>query len=721
MRSVRRAKRRGDSLDLGLPSVTDLFQRGLDDHRAGRLLQAQAAYRQILTINPAHADAHNNLGNTLCDLGRPAEAEASYREALRLRPNYPEAHYNLGNVLYALGRPAEAEASYREALRLRPNLPEAHYNLGNTLYDLGRPAEAEASYREALRLRPNDPEAYNNLGNALRDLGRPAEAEASYREALRLRPNYPEAHNNLGSALCDLGRPAEAEASTERALALKPDYAEALYARGTSLHALNRWRESIACFERLLSLKPDDLATKLALCMAELPILYADEAEIAERRASYAARLKSLAAQVADMPHAAALADKLGIGARQPFYLAYQGRNDRDLQAIYGALACRVMAARYPPVALPPPPAPDERVRVGIVSGYFRRHSGWRVFRGWLEQLDRSRFRLFGYHVGAESDAEAGRVRSLCDRFVQGPLSIERWRQEIAADAPQVLIYPEVGMSPISAKLAAQRLAPVQCNSWGHPETSGFPTLDYFLSSDVMEPPDAQQHYSEKLIRLPNLSVYCEPIEPPVLASERAAFGMRPSACIYWCPQSLFKYLPQHDPVFPRIAREAGDCQFLFFEFPGVTDLFRLRLERAFGQFGLRAEDHCLILPRLEYGRFLAAAGLSDVFLDSIGWSGGNTTLDALVYDLPIVTLRGDLMRGRQSAGMLDMMGMTATVCESIEEYVGLAVGLARDLAWRVEVKHMIATRKRAVYRDGTCIAALEEFLDQVARGAQAN
>src|SRR5215472_2203608 len=272
MRSVRRAKRTGDSLDLGIPSVTDLYQRGFDDHRAGRLSQAQVAYRQILTIDPAHADAHNNLGNTLRDLGRPAEAEASYREALRLRPNYPEAHYNLGNALYALGRPAEAEASYRDALRLRPNLPEAHYNLGNTLYDLDRPAEAEASYREALRLRPNDPEA----------------------------------HNNLGNALCDLGRPAEAEASIERALALKPDYAEALYARGTSLHALNRWRESIACFERLLSLTPHDLATKLALCMAELPILYADEAEIAERRASYAAHLNSLAW---DMPHAAALAD----------------------------------------------------------------------------------------------------------------------------------------------------------------------------------------------------------------------------------------------------------------------------------------------------------------------------------------------------------------------------------------------------------------------------
>ena len=629
------------------PAIIELFQRALVDHRAGRLLQAQAAYRQILTIDPTHADAH----------------------------------YALGNALNALGRPAEAEASFREAMRLRPNNPEPHNNLGNTLCALGRPVEAEASYREALRLRPNNPEAHNNLGNALDALGRPAEAEASFREALRLRPNNPEAHHNLGHAL----------------------------------HALNRWRESIACFERVLSLKPDDPATKLSLCMVELPILYADEAEIAERRASYAARLESLAEQVADMPHAVALAD--GIGARQPLFLPYQGRNDRDLQAIYGALACRVMAARYPPVALPPPPAPAERVRVGIVSGFFRSHQNWRIpIQGWLGQLDRSRFRLFGYHVGAARDAETERAASLCDRFVQGPLSIERWRQKIAADAPHVLIYPEVGMSPISAKLAAQRLASVQCNSWGHPETSGFPTLDYFLSSDLMEPSDAQQHYCEKLIRLPNLSVYCEPTEPPVLASERAAFGMRPSACIYWCALALFKYLPQHDSVFPRIAREVGDCQFVFIEIPGVTDLFRLRLERAFGQFGLRAEDHCLILPRLERERYLAAAGLSDVFLDSIGWSGCNTTLDALVYDLPIVTLRGDLMRGRHSAAMLDMMGMTATVCESIEEYVELAVGLARDRAWRAEVKRTIAGGKHTIYRDRICIAALEEFLDRVAR-----
>ena len=105
-------------------------------------------------------------------------------------------------------------------------------------------------------------------------------------------------------------------------------------------------------------------------------------------------------------------------------------------------------------------------------------------------------------------------AQSLCSRFVQGPLPAERWREAILADMPHILIYPEVGMGPVAAQLAAQRLAPTQCNFAGHPETSGYPTLDYFLSSELMEPPDGQEHYTERLIRLPNMATYYEPVVP---------------------------------------------------------------------------------------------------------------------------------------------------------------------------------------------------------------
>ena len=137
-------------------------------------------------------------------------------------------------------------------------------------------------------------------------------------------------------------------------------------------------------------------------------------------------------------------------------------------------------------------------------------------------------------------------------------LSVERWMLPAgatrSAHAPHVLIYPGILMDMMSFQLAAQRLAPVQCNSWGHPETSGLPTLDYFLSSDLMEPPDATEHYTEQLVRLPNLSVYYEPVATEAVALTRHELGLHADAPMFWCGQSLYKYLPQFDDVYPRIA-----------------------------------------------------------------------------------------------------------------------------------------------------------------------
>ena len=152
-----------------------------------------------------------------------------------------------------------------------------------------------------------------------------------------------------------------------------------------------------------------------------MPILYADEPEIAARRADYAGCLRALRDEVERSATPGDLAD--AVGAHQPFYLAYQGMNDRDLQATYGAMVCRIMAARYGPAKLPAPPEPGEPVRVAIVSGFFRQHSNWKIpIKGWLSQLDRRRFRLFGYYTADEADAETEAAAALCERFVRGPL-----------------------------------------------------------------------------------------------------------------------------------------------------------------------------------------------------------------------------------------------------------------------------------------------------------
>src|SRR5262249_5916027 len=137
--------------------------------------------------------------------------------------------------------------------------------------------------------------------------------------------------------------------------------------------------------------------------------------------------------------------------------------------------------------------------------------------------------------------------------------------------------------------------------------------------SDLMEPPDAHEHYSERLIRLPNLSIYYDPLDVRPVSVSRAEFGLRASATVYWCCQSLCKYLPQYDQVFPRIARAVPNCQFVFVELalsPHATAQFRKRLAAAFASFGLSANDYCIILPPLSQDRFVAASGLCDVYLD---------------------------------------------------------------------------------------------------------
>src|SRR6185295_18992842 len=100
-------------------------------------------------------------------------------------------------------------------------------------------------------------------------------------------------------------------------------------------------------------------------------------------------------------------------------------------------------------------------------------------------------------------------------------------------------------------------LAPVQCSYIGHLQTSGTPTIDYFLSGELIEPPEGQEHYTEQLVRLPNIAFHYEPLALAPVTVTRAELGLRPDATAFWCAQSLFKYLPQYDEVFPRIAREA--------------------------------------------------------------------------------------------------------------------------------------------------------------------
>ena len=735
----------------GALNVAQTFTQALHLQNQGRLQEAESLYAQILSARPDHVDALHMMGVVRLAKGQPAEALqfiaaamqvrkptpimlynqglilkalvraeealASFEQAIKLKSKFAEAHNDRGVLLALLDRHEEAIDAYRKATIAKPDFAEAHYNRSASLIVLGRNDEAMKAVERALALDPKHVKSHNQRGFLLITSGRLEEALASYGRALAIDPNFADACNNYGRALFLLNRFDEALTHLEAALARRPDDAEARYLHGRVLLEFGRNDEALAELERAETLRRANAETRIEACFAELPIIYGDEDEVDRRRTAYEQKLRALRADV----KAGILNDIEDVIAnRQPFYLAYQGRNDRDLQALYGGLISHVIERQYPTARLPPPPAPGERIRVGIVSAFISNHSNWKIpIKGWLSQLDRTRFKVFSYYLTEAGDAETEAAAALCDRFVRGALDVAGWRREILADAPHVLIYPSIMMDKISIQLAAQRLAPVQCNSWGHPETSGLPTLDYFLSSDLMEPSDAAEHYTERLVRLPNLSIYYEPVATEPVALTRQELGLRADAPTFWCGQSLFKYLPQFDDVFPRIAKLAPDSQFAFLHHhnvPRVTKIFQTRLERAFAAHGLKASDHCVFLRRLSQSEFVAAMGLCDVFLDSIDGSGCNSALESLPHDLPIVTVPGALMRGRHSAAILQMMGITETIASTVDDYVSIAARLAIAPEERQRLSRRIAENKQRVYRDRACITALEDFLDGVAR-----
>jgi predicted O-linked N-acetylglucosamine transferase (SPINDLY family) len=726
-------------------------------HRSGRLVEAAALYRTILGLDPDHADSlhllglitaeqgdrpagialirramaidpnravhHNSLGQVYRRSGLQEDARRAFSTAAALRPDAAEIHNNLATALLDLGQRQDAIAHYRRALALAPALAPAladiWYNLANALADTGASAETETCYRKAIALKPDFAAALGNYGRWLMTLGRWAEAEPLLARAVGIAPANATGWNNLGVALCELGRGelgrgelsrgelgrGDAEGCYRAAMDLDPTMGDAHYNLGRLRFDQGRWDEAVACHEAAIAADPGFGAARIAACMAGLPIVYRNEQAVAESRSRYA---KALEALVAGDTRSLAAA----IGTAQPFFLPYQGEDDRTLQATYGAFACRVLAEAEPPTVLAARPAPGERIRIGIVSGFFCDHTLLKLFlEGWLAQLDRGRFEVMGFHTGFVTDAQTARCAGLCDRFVHGLGSSAAWRAAVSAAEPHVLLYPEVGMDAIAGRLAAMRLAPVQCVAWGQPETTGMPTVDYFLSSEMMEPPDGDSHYTERLVRLPHLGLCYTPDES---AGSESGIPGRVRAPVFWSGQPLYKYLPRYDAIFPRIAAELGACRFVFIAFAksqAVTDVFRNRLWRAFEAAGLDAGRHVVILPPMSQADYIDAVGLADVILDTPGWSGGKSTLDCLAVDPAIVTLPGRFMRGRHTAAILRRIGCEATIAGSVDEYVSIAVRLARDPHWRAEVRQAVAVGKRRAFDDHAYVRALERFL----------
>lgn len=759
-----------------MASVRASLHNALQAYQQGSLEEAKTLCRQVLAAAPQQADGLYLLGMISLQESSPDAAEAHLRQALALQPENPAFHNALGGLLLDRQQLDEALACFEKAMSLDPSQDEFFLNMGIVLHLKGNPTAAAEMYRLALTLNPAGWDIYNNLGNAYRDLDNWDEARAAYqqsvalnpqgyeahynlaaifqaqrdlpqalfhcREAIRLNPGFAEAHDTLGSILCHQDHIAEAVAAYEEALRLNPGSAKTYYNLGIFYTGVRNPEKAMPFFQEAMRLQPDYWEPRVAMAeilssdnQFEAAMDYYQQAwEISGKDAlrvkmalTIPTVFESTEAMVACRARSVQLLEQLAgesLNITRPvievdqtsFYFTYHGV---DNLAVQKALA---QTYRGVPTYDAPPREKNAKPRIGFISRFLRtHHTIGKLVRGVIEELDRHRFEVVQLAVEDRENHQAPLPLLPEDCRIEVPRDdVAEACRRIAEARLDVLVFCDIGMEATTYFIAYSRLAPVQCVFWGHPETTGIPTMDYFLTSRHLEGENPQERYTERVALMDRLSVFYHRPELPNPLKNREELGLPEEATLYACPQALYKLHPEFDPILAGILRRdpQGRLVLLFKEKVGLRETLLKRWKTTMPD----VLDRVIFINSLPYEDFLNLQAVVDVILDPLHFGGGNTHYEALATGTPVVTFPQAFLRSRITLAQYQQMGILDCIADSPEAYVELAVRLGRDPVYRQELKARILSRLDCLYSDHGAVRELEAFflkaLEEASPGA---
>jgi len=352
-----------------------------------------------------------------------------------------------------------------------------------------------------------------------------------------------------------------------------------------------------------------------------------------------------------------------------------------------------------------------DRIRIGFVSSHLWNHSVGVLWHGLIGQFDRSRFEVFVFSLSQSTDPVVEYLRSNCEHYTELPADLSSTCDVLLAARLDVIFYTDIGMDSRVYALAVQRLAPVQCTSWGHPVTTGLPAMDYYLSSELFETAGAEEHYTESLVRLTNLGVYVfRPSVPPVTKSIEE-LGLPPGFHTYACLQSLFKVDPSFDDILGKILRR--DTRGLLVLPDGHVPEWNHSFLKRFARNNGDVVDRVHFTPRLDYDDYMQLMQLADVLLVPSRFGGGRTSYEAFAAGRPVITLPSEFLRGRITLGLYRILGIDDCVASDPEAYVRVALRIANDVEYRIDLRSRIAARSHLLFEDMSCVHEVERFLEQ--------
>lgn len=722
-----------EALAATMDAAEKMFQQALNMQDAERHAEAEATYRNVISINPDHVAACNNLGGLLFHRKELEEALQYFQRAAEADPSNADAQINLGDVLQAMGKKetsieryrraleisprnvvalirlgniqsnmsqlTEAATSYRQALSLAPHNAEANLNLCSVLIDLGQPGPAEVCCRDVLTLEPDCAEAHNNLGLIMKARRQDEAAIACFQKALSLKVDFSSAHINLGSLYQTMGKLGEAQASYRAAIAINPDAAAAHSNYGNVLQSLGHFEQAKVSYFRALELEPD-----LALAHNNLGTLYErggnlrDAATRYERaiklKPDYAEAYSNFGGVLKDMgrlPKALeAVAHAIAIDAscilahnNLLFIQNYVGHQTAEqLLADAKRFGAVVTRQARPFKDHPNSLDPLKVLKVGFVSGDLGNHPVGYFLESVLSALQSQssgQLEVFAYPTFPSDDETSKRLKACCQGWHSAVgLSDEALAKRIHQDGIDILIDLAGHTAHNRLPVFAWKPAPIQVSWLGYCATTGVAEMDYYIADAIALPSSLEGQFVESIWRLPE-SYLClsrpnanvPVVAAPALTSERVTFGSF---------NNLTKMTDETVHLWARILHAVPQSRlFLKSRQLGDESVLQATLTR-YANHGIGADRLILEGHVNERGSHLAAYNRVDIALDPFPYNGVTTTAEALWMGVPVLTLAGDRFLARQGVSLLTNAGLPDWIASDLDDYVDRAMRHAGDL-----------------------------------------
>jgi len=593
----------------------------------------------IKKIKPNH-EIFNIYAVILYELKKYNDSIKYWKKAIELNQNYYYAYNNIGNVFLKQKKLNEALENYDKALQLKPDYFEAHYNKGNVFVEMDEEINAMKCFDKALQIKNDYLPALKsrnklfikqkNLDRALSELDK-----IMYHES-----NNPNSYVQKGDIFYEKNNFPEAVESYKTAYNLKSDHPFLL---GNIIHSKTKYCDWENFIMETKKLEEDILNNKkasspyVATTLFDSPRILFESAKIWEKNA----------------------------------------RIEKKIHFKFSK-------------------TDKKKIKLGFFSADFRTHAMGHLMVQMLESHDKSLFELYGFYFGPnlnDKDLLQKRIIKCFDGFYnikqQNDESVINLTKKIGIDLA-IDLMGHTG-SDNRFGIFLNKIAPIQINFLGYPGTSGSNLMDYIVADKILIPEKNQEYYSEKIIYLPD--TYQANEDTKKISDKpcnKKLFGLPENKFIFCSFNANHKISPSIFELWMKIlSKNTNSVLWILID----DNLSKVNLINYASKLGIE-NDQLIFANQLPHDEHLQRLKLADLVLDTFPYNAHTTCSDALRVNTPILTLKGESFASRVASSLLNSIGVTELIVETINDYENLALKISRDEEYLSNIRNKIEKNK---------------------------